>query len=99
LLQGGGHEPAGVLEIAECTGHIQGAGKKDSGFTTGFFVPQITRIDRCNQLVDCVFFDRASDVQKAGKIIQLHYPRVMVLHGADHGVSRFFKDLSNIKVL
>jgi hypothetical protein len=31
--------------------------------------------------------------------MQVHYPRVMVLHGAEHVVSVFFKDLSNIQVV
>jgi hypothetical protein len=38
ILSAGGHEPAVVLEIAECTGHIQGGGKKDAGFIAGLFL-------------------------------------------------------------
>jgi hypothetical protein len=56
-------------------------------------------IDPDKQFIDCVFFDGASNVQKSGKIMQVHYPRVMVLHGAEHVVSLFFKDLSNIQVV
>jgi hypothetical protein len=56
-------------------------------------------IDPDKQLIDCVFFDGASNVQKAGKIMQVRYPLVMVLHGAEHVVSLFFKDLSNIQVV
>jgi hypothetical protein len=37
MLAAGVHEPDGVLEIAECTGHIQGGGNKDAGFIAGFF--------------------------------------------------------------
>jgi hypothetical protein len=37
MLSAGVHEPAGVLEISECTGHIQGGGKKDAGLIVGFF--------------------------------------------------------------
>jgi hypothetical protein len=99
MLDAGVKEPAGVLEIAERTGHIQGGGKKDAGFISGLFLPHIKTIDPDKQLIDCVFFDGASNVQKAGKIIQVHYPRVMVLHGAEHVVSLLFKDLSNIQVV
>jgi hypothetical protein len=62
-------------------------------------LPHIKIIDPEKQLIDCVFFDGASNVQKAGKIMQVHYPRVMVLHRAEHVVSLFFKDLSNIQVV
>jgi hypothetical protein len=99
MLAVGVHEPASVLEIAECTGHIQGGGNKDAGFIAGLFLPHMPKNDPDKQLIDCVFFDGASNVQKAGKIIQVHYPRAMVLHGVAHVVSLFFKDLSNIQVV
>jgi hypothetical protein len=94
-----GSRASGVLEIAECKGHIQGAGKKYDGFIAGLCLPHMTKIDPDKQFIDCVFFDGASNVQKAGVIMQVHYPRVVVLHGADHVVSLLFKDLSNIKVV
>jgi hypothetical protein len=99
MLAAGVHEPAGVLEIDECTGHIQGGVKKDAGFIGGLFFPHMKIIDPDKKLIDCVFFDGASHVQNAGKIMQVPYPRVMVLHGAEHVVSLFFKDLSNIQVV
>jgi hypothetical protein len=63
----------------------------------GIILPHMKIIDPDKQLIDCVFFDGASNVQKVGNIMQVHYPRVMVLHGAEHVVSLFFKDLSNIQ--
>jgi hypothetical protein len=84
MLAAGVHEPAGVFEIAECTGHIQDGGKKDYGFIAGLFFSHMTKNDRDKQLIDCAFFDRASNVQKAGKIIQVHYPRVVALHGVEY---------------
>ena len=44
---------------------------------------------------DVVFFDGASNVQKAGQVLQVTYPRIEVLHGAEHVVSLFFNDLFN----
>jgi hypothetical protein len=41
----------------------------------------MTKIDPDKQLIDCVFFDGASNVQKAGKIMHVHYPRCMVYMG------------------
>ena len=43
-----------------------------------------------------VYFDGASNVQKAGKALAAAYPRVTSLHGAEHVVSLFFSDISKL---
>ena len=43
--------------------------------------------------VDLVIFDGASNVQKAGVILEVHFPRLTVLHGAEHVISLFYQDL------
>jgi hypothetical protein len=44
-------------------------------------------------VVDLVLFDGASNVQKAGRILAIHHPRITVVHGAEHVTSLFFKDV------
>jgi hypothetical protein len=44
-------------------------------------------------VVDLLLFDCASDVQNAGKLASITYPRITVVHGAEHVVSLFFKDI------
>ena len=44
-------------------------------------------------IVDLVFFDGASNVQNAGKILAARYPRITVGHGAEHVASLFFADV------
>jgi hypothetical protein len=39
-----------------------------------------------------VLFDGASNVQSAGKLVSITYPRITVVHGAEHFVSLFFKE-------
>ena len=41
-----------------------------------------------------LFFYGAANVQKAGKILSVKYPRISVLYGAEHVVSLFFADLA-----
>jgi hypothetical protein len=41
-------------------------------------------------IVDLLFFDRASNVQNAGKILRAFNPCITVGHGAEHVVSLFF---------
>jgi hypothetical protein len=43
-------------------------------------------------IVDLVFFDGASNVQNAGKILRAYNPQILTVghHGAEHVVSLFF---------
>jgi hypothetical protein len=40
-----------------------------------------------------VLFDGASNVQSAAKLVSITYPRITIVHGAEHVVSLFFKDI------
>jgi hypothetical protein len=44
-------------------------------------------------VVDLVLFDGASNVQNAAKLVSIIYPRITVVHGTEHVVSLFFKDI------
>jgi hypothetical protein len=43
-------------------------------------------------VVDLLLFDGASNVQNAVKLASITYPRITVVHGAEHVISLFFKD-------
>jgi hypothetical protein len=47
------------------------------------------------RVVDLVLFDGASNVHNAGKLVSITYPCITVVHGAEHVVSLFFKDIFN----
>lgn len=89
-------EPSIVLEIADATDHLKEGGKKDSSYVAGCFIPWCRRLDPDNKFLDCVFFDGAGDVQKAGKLLAARNPRIAVLHGAEHVVSLFCKDVAKL---
>ena len=55
-------------------------------------IPTIKRLTT-RGVVDLVLFDGASNVQNAAKLVSITYPRINVVHGADHVVSLFFKDI------
>ena len=44
-------------------------------------------------------FDEASNVQLAGELLKIHYPKISVMHGVEHNVSLFFNYVSNISVV
>ncbi len=80
----------------------QRGGEKDakSKYTAGILKPIISWIEETkdpnNQktdhrgVVDLMLFDSASNVQNAAKLASITYPRITVVHGADHVVSLFF---------
>jgi hypothetical protein len=44
-------------------------------------------------VVDLVLFDGASNAQNARKLVSITYPYIIVVHGAEHVASLFFKDI------
>ena len=92
------HEPAGCLSIVDCSGHLASDGTKDAFFIANLFIPHIKAIETKNpKCADLVIFDGASNVQKAGALLEAQFPRLSVIHGAEHVVSLFYSDVFRIK--
>jgi hypothetical protein len=97
------NNPFALLDIVDCTSEMANGGKKDAQYIAGHLKPIISRIEQTkdphNQktdhwgVVDLVLFDGASNVQNAGKLVSITYPHITVVHGAEHVVSLFFRDL------
>lgn len=75
------------------TNHLVAGKKKDATFIASLFDPWIEKLDPEGLRVDCVFFDGASNVQKAGRLLAAKYPRIHVQTCAAHSVSLFFSDV------
>jgi hypothetical protein len=75
------------------TDHCSEGKKKDATFIASLFEPWIVKLDPAGVRVDCVFFDGASNVQKAGRLLAANYPRIHVQTCAAHSVSLFFSDI------
>jgi hypothetical protein len=90
-----------LLEIADCTAHLAKGGKKDAKYIAKIVMPLIQLMEseedihkkRYSGLVNLVFFDEASNVQNAAKILRAFNTRIAVGHGAKHVVSLFFADV------
>ena len=95
------NNPFALLEIANCAAHLAKGGKKDAKYIAKIIMPLIQLMESeedmhkktYSGLVDLVFFDGASNVQNAGKILRAFNPRITVGHGAEHVVSLFFADV------
>ena len=101
VLAAGVNNPFALLDIADCTEHLQAGGKKDAKHIANIVKPLIELMEgevdvhkkKLRGIVDLVFFDGASNVQNAGEILRAYNPRITVGHGAEHVVSLFFSDV------
>ena len=96
IMSAGVHIPNNVLEIADCTDLLVKGDTKDASAIVRLFLPHMEKIDPNKELIDLVYFDGAGNVQKAGRVLRVHYPRITTLHGAEHVVSLFFKDVCSL---
>ena len=56
-------------------------------------------IDPAKKSRDIVMFDGAPNVQLAGRLLKVNYPKLTVMRGVEHKVSLFFKYVSKIPIV
>lgn len=90
--------PAMVCSVIDCTKQLidEEGGKKDGPFLARLFLPIIEKLDPNKTKTDIVFFDGGSNMQLAGRIIEAVYPRVTVVHAAEHLIALMFSDMGKI---
>ena len=96
ILGSGMHINNACLEIHDCTGRMASGGRKDAKYIaeiTGHHIDIISQRSKGHP-VDLVIFDGASNVQKAGKLLEEKYPVISCIHGSEHVVSLFFSDIA-----
>jgi Protein of unknown function (DUF 659) len=96
ILASGVEKRAAVLEVVDCSGHMAQGSKKDAKYIAGLLKPHIKMLDPDEDIVDLLWFDGASNVQKAGEILEATFPRATSLHGAEHVTSLFFSDIAKL---
>jgi hypothetical protein len=98
ILASSVHLPVGCLRIVDCTGHLQANGRKDAAYISELFVPHIVEMEKTSpKCTDLVIFDGASNVQKAGQLLEAKFPNISVMHGAEHVISLFYNDVFRLK--
>ena len=84
VLASGAYINTVVLEIINCTEHMQAGLKKDAEYIANVFKPHIQGFETKNpNCVDYCTFDGAANVQKAGRVLSATYPRIICTHGAE----------------
>ncbi len=101
ILAAGPNNPFALLDIVDCTTHLQSRGKKDALYISSMILPLIQRMENTRDvrnkkhtgIVDLVLMDRASNVQKGARMLAVNYYCIKVGHCAAHLVSLFFKNV------
>ena len=57
------------------------------------------KIDPHKSITDIVMFDWSSNLQLAGELLKINYPKVSVIRGVEHTVKLFLDDVSKITVV
>ena len=85
-----------VAAIQDCTGHLSQAWKKDALFIADVFSKWLLEFDAEANRMDILYFDGASIVQKAGKLLGVKLPRTRTYHCGcgEHVVALWFSDLA-----
>lgn len=94
ILASSVHLPVACLKIVDCSSHLQSNGRKDALYISQLFLPHLTEIEnKVPRCTDLVIFDGASNVQKAGALLQAQFPHISVMHGAEHVISLLYHDI------
>jgi hypothetical protein len=91
--------PPTCVAIEDCTGHMTKGGKKDATYIADLMEDIVIKYDPEKTRTTIFWFDGASNVQKAGKILEQKFPRAYSLHGGEHVVSLFFSDISKLPAI
>ena len=98
ILASSVHLPVGCLRIVDCTDHLESDGRKDAAYISELFLPHITEMEEQSpKCTDLVIFDGASNVQKAGSLLEAKFPHLSVIHGAEHVISLFYSDVFQLR--
>ena len=82
--------PSCALDVVDCSDHVAKGNKKDAFFICQQMLPHMQKIDPEKTLFDLIAFDGAANVQKAGALMEQHFPRCTVIVGVEHTVSLLF---------
>ena len=97
ILAASAGNPNCVIDIVDCSRHMSEGGKKDAYYICQQMLPKMCLLDPNKTLFDWISFDDASNVQKAGSLIEQYFPRCTVSVGVEHTVSHLFGKVMAIR--
>ena len=87
--------PIFVADVHDSSSLLASGLTKNSKYITKLCRETIEKIDPKHINFDLVLFDGASVVQSAGTCLKYTYPRISVIHGAEHITALFCSNLLN----
>lgn len=89
--------PPTCVGIEDCSGHMSQGGKKDAVYIASLLEEVVLPYDPDRLRTTIFWFDGAGNVQKAGRILEVLFPRAYSLHGGEHVISLFFSDIAKLQ--
>jgi hypothetical protein len=86
-----------TISIQDCTKHMAEGGKKDALYIANLYDEKVMEYDPLKICTDVFYFDGASNIQKAGKVLMARFPCSFCFHRGKHAVSLFFSSIPKIK--
>jgi hypothetical protein len=96
LAMCGSAVPPVTLQIKDCSAHMSSGGKKDASYIADLFEAKMSEIDPTHLWTDVIFFDGASNVQKAGRVLTVKFQHAYCFHAGEHVVSLFFASIAKL---
>jgi len=101
FLGSGANNSFAILDIVDCSERCAAGQKKSGEYLANKFLPRLLELEnredsggqKFRGFVDLLLFDGGSNVQKCAEIMRARVPRITVLHGAEHALSLYFKDI------
>jgi hypothetical protein len=95
VLVSGVHCPIYVANVHDASDQLAQGQKKDAKYISNLCREVVENLDPLKNLFDLALFDGAANVQLAGSCLECFYPRISVIHGAEHVCSLFCSHLLN----
>ena len=87
ILASSPNNPSCVLDVIDCSKHMQQGGRKDAWFIAKNILPLMKKIDPMKDRINVVAFDGAANVQKAAGLLKEHFPAITVMQGVEHTIA------------
>ena len=72
------------------------SGKKDVVYIASLLEEVVLPYDPDRSRTTIFWFDGAGTVQKAGRMLEVLFPRAYLIHGGEHAISLFFGDTAKL---
>jgi len=89
--------PNCVLDVIDCSDHCANREKKDTFYLSQQMLPKMKEVDPQKTLFHLITFDGASNVQKAGRLTNQHFPRCTVILSKEHVDSLVFGKIFSLQ--